>query len=86
MCPENQKSPTIFLSCRKTKNGHHAFSKEDIATRRGLDTPIEAALSIGGLALPKAAKEALDRSLYEESCFEAMAAGLNRGGKNLNRP
>ena len=23
---------------------------------------------------------------YEESCFEAMAAGLNRGGKNLNRP
>ena len=70
----------------KTKNGHHAFSKEDIATRRGLDTPIEAAPSIAGLALPKAAKEALDRSLYEESCFEAMAAGLNRGGKNLNRP
>ena len=51
----------------KTKNGHHAFSKEDIATRQGLDTPIEAAPSIAGLALPKAAKEALDRLFVEEA-------------------
>jgi hypothetical protein len=51
----------------KAKNGHHAFTAEEIAERKGLDSPIPPRPTIAARKLPVDHKLRLDRVFVEEA-------------------